>query len=103
MMSSTNLVFHRPDKELTEILRKNLTGGFTSGTTRYFKKGETRLRDEEGLFSSFETIFPFFSHFKLFPHFSSDYLLFSSHLFKISVISIDKIYIKEGGNYMSHV
>ena len=48
MMCSSNEVFHRPGRQLTELLRMNLTGGFTSGTTRYFKKGETRLRDEEG-------------------------------------------------------
>ena len=49
MMTSTKEIFHRPGRQLTELLRQNLTGGFTSGTTRYFKKGETRLRDEEGM------------------------------------------------------
>ena len=48
MNSSPEHVFHRPGKELYQLIKDNLTGGFTSGNTRYFKKGESRLRDEDG-------------------------------------------------------
>ena len=36
--------FFRPRKELYQLMKKNLCGGFVSATTRYFKAGVTRLR-----------------------------------------------------------
>ena len=37
--------FFRPGEELTKLMRKNLTGGFVSATTRYFKSNVSRLRN----------------------------------------------------------
>ena len=61
MMSSSNEVFFSPGEELYTDIRKNITGGFASGFTRYAKKGVTEIRDEEGEWQSNITI-PF--HFK---------------------------------------
>ena len=35
------------NKETAKLMKKNIVGGFTSATTRHFKKDESRLRNEE--------------------------------------------------------
>ena len=39
--------FFRPGEELYKLMKKNLTGGFVSATTRHFKADATRLRNSE--------------------------------------------------------